>query len=74
MKTAVIVPVSDKNGFNARIAEHFGRAPFYAVVPLYRMEKLKTSKHWKRGSTHLFRTMSVMNACICSTRRISSTP
>jgi len=34
MKTRVIVPVSDKNGLNARIAEHFGRAPFYDVVEL----------------------------------------
>jgi predicted Fe-Mo cluster-binding NifX family protein len=34
MKTRVIVPVSDKNGLNAKIAEHFGRAPFYAVIEL----------------------------------------
>jgi predicted Fe-Mo cluster-binding NifX family protein len=30
----VIVPVSDRNGLKAGIAEHFGRAPFYAVVTL----------------------------------------
>jgi predicted Fe-Mo cluster-binding NifX family protein len=34
MKNTVIVPVSDENGLNARIAEHFGRAPFYAIVAL----------------------------------------
>jgi predicted Fe-Mo cluster-binding NifX family protein len=34
MKTKIIVPVSDKNGLNAKIAEHFGRAPFYAVIEL----------------------------------------
>ena len=34
MKTKVIVPVADKNGLDARIAEHFGRAPFYATVVL----------------------------------------
>jgi len=34
MKTTIIVPVSDKNGLNAQIAEHFGRAPFYAIVAL----------------------------------------
>lgn len=33
-KTTIIVPVSDKNGLNSHIAEHFGRAPFYAVVAL----------------------------------------
>jgi len=30
----VIVPVSDRNGLNAGIAEHFGRAPFYVTVTL----------------------------------------
>ena len=30
----VIAPVSDNNGLNARIAEHFGRALFYAIVIL----------------------------------------
>ena len=34
MKTIVIIPVLDESGLNARIAEHFGRAPFYAVVTL----------------------------------------
>jgi predicted Fe-Mo cluster-binding NifX family protein len=34
LETRVIVPVSDKNGLDARVAEHFGRAPFYAVVTL----------------------------------------
>jgi len=28
----VIVPVEDQKGLNARLAEHFGRAPYYAVV------------------------------------------
>jgi predicted Fe-Mo cluster-binding NifX family protein len=30
----VIVPVEDQKGLNARLAEHFGRAPYYAVVDL----------------------------------------
>ena len=34
MKTKVVIPVSDRNGLNARIAEHFGRAPFFAVLNL----------------------------------------
>ena len=34
MKTRVIVPVSDENGLDARLAEHFGRAPFYVVLVL----------------------------------------
>jgi predicted Fe-Mo cluster-binding NifX family protein len=32
--TKIIVPVSDKNGLNARIYEHLGRAPFYAIINL----------------------------------------
>jgi len=44
MKTKVIIPVSDKKGLNARIAEHFGRAPFYAVLELndQKIESIKT--------------------------------
>jgi predicted Fe-Mo cluster-binding NifX family protein len=30
----IIVPVSDKKGLNARIYEHLGRAPFYAIIDL----------------------------------------
>jgi len=28
----VIVPVEDQKGLKARLAEHFGRAPYYAIV------------------------------------------
>jgi predicted Fe-Mo cluster-binding NifX family protein len=28
----VIVPTEDQQGLNARLAEHFGRAPYYTVV------------------------------------------
>ena len=44
MKAKIIVPVSDNNGLNARIAEHFGRAPFYAVIELDngKIESIKT--------------------------------
>jgi predicted Fe-Mo cluster-binding NifX family protein len=30
----VIVPAEDPKGLSARLAEHFGRAPYYAVVEL----------------------------------------
>lgn len=30
----VVVPVVDKSGLNAQLAEHFGRAPYFAVVEL----------------------------------------
>jgi predicted Fe-Mo cluster-binding NifX family protein len=34
VKTKVIIPAADENDLDARIAEHFGRAPFYAIVSL----------------------------------------
>jgi predicted Fe-Mo cluster-binding NifX family protein len=34
LKTKIAIPVEDKNGLDSRIAEHFGRAPFYAIVNL----------------------------------------
>jgi predicted Fe-Mo cluster-binding NifX family protein len=30
----IIVPAEDKSGLNAPLAEHFGRAPYFAVVEL----------------------------------------
>ncbi len=32
MTTRVIIPVQDENGLNAQVAEHFGRAPYFAVL------------------------------------------
>ncbi|MCW4018806.1 MAG: dinitrogenase iron-molybdenum cofactor biosynthesis protein [Candidatus Bathyarchaeota archaeon] len=34
MPRRIVVPVADQNGLAARLAEHFGRAPFFAVVDL----------------------------------------
>jgi len=30
----IVVPTVDKSGLNAQLAEHFGRAPYFAVVEL----------------------------------------
>ena len=32
MTTRVIIPVEDENGQEAQLAQHFGRAPYFAVV------------------------------------------
>lgn len=32
MTDRLIVPAEDQNGLSARLAEHFGRAPYFAVV------------------------------------------
>jgi predicted Fe-Mo cluster-binding NifX family protein len=52
MKTTIIVPVSDNNGLNARIAEHFGRAPFYAVVALDEDGKVENAETLENKGEH----------------------
>lgn len=34
MTDRVIVPAEDQKGLDAKVAQHFGRAPYYAVVDL----------------------------------------
>jgi len=30
----IVVPVSDEKGIDAQLSQHFGRAPFYAIIDL----------------------------------------
>jgi len=32
--TKIVIPILEKKGLDARLAEHFGRAPFYEVIVL----------------------------------------
>jgi predicted Fe-Mo cluster-binding NifX family protein len=34
MSMRIVVPVSDEGGIDARLSEHFGRAPYYAIIDL----------------------------------------
>lgn len=34
MKERVVIPTEDGNGLNARLSEHFGRAPYFIIVEL----------------------------------------
>ena len=34
MTTRIVIPVENEAGLEARVAEHFGRAPYFAVVDL----------------------------------------
>ena len=34
MRAKIVVPVADESGLNAQLAEHFGRAPYFAIVDL----------------------------------------
>ena len=40
MNTRIVIPVQDETGLQVRLAQHFGRAPFYAVVDLDENNKL----------------------------------
>src|SRR4030043_1043568 len=42
VKTKIAIPVEDKNGLDARIADHFGRAPFYAIVSFDDQKSIET--------------------------------
>ena len=34
MNVRIVVPVSDEKGIDSRLSQHFGRAPFYAIIDL----------------------------------------
>ncbi|MEM3706124.1 MAG: NifB/NifX family molybdenum-iron cluster-binding protein [Candidatus Bathyarchaeia archaeon] len=34
MRERVVIPAEDGNGLNARLSEHFGRAPYFIIVDL----------------------------------------
>jgi len=34
MVVRIVIPVLDESGLNARLSEHFGRAPYFAVIEL----------------------------------------
>jgi predicted Fe-Mo cluster-binding NifX family protein len=34
MNMRIVVPVSDERGVDARLSQHFGRAPYYAIIDL----------------------------------------
>ena len=34
MAKRIVIPVEDKLGLEAHVAQHFGRAPYFAVVDL----------------------------------------
>ena len=34
MKKRIVIPAEDGNGLNARLSEHFGRAPYFVIVDL----------------------------------------
>jgi hypothetical protein len=53
MTKRIVIPVEDERGLEARVAEHFGRAPFFAVVDLDENGKiLNTKTEANKGEHH----------------------
>lgn len=53
MTKRIAIPVEDERGLEARVAEHFGRAPFFAVVDLDENgEILSTKTEANKGEHH----------------------
>ena len=53
MTKRIVIPVEDEGGLEARVAEHFGRAPFFAVVDLDENGKiLSTKTEANKGEHH----------------------
>ena len=44
MTDRVIVPTQNQQGLDARVAEHFGRAPYYTIVELDETEEVSSVK------------------------------
>jgi len=49
----ILVPVVDQHGLNARLAEHFGRAPGFAVVDLDENGEVSNVKTVSNTSEHV---------------------
>lgn len=44
MTTRIVVPTEDEGGLDSRLAEHFGRAPYFAVIDLNEKDEVSSVK------------------------------
>lgn len=44
MITRIVIPVLDESGLDAKLSEHFGRAPYFAVVEIDESGRVKSQK------------------------------
>jgi len=44
MGVRIVIPVLDESGLNARLSEHFGRAPYFAVIELDENGRISNQK------------------------------
>lgn len=52
MSIRLAIPVQDSNGLNARLSQHFGRAPYFAVVELDEAGELSNLRMVPNRSEH----------------------
>jgi predicted Fe-Mo cluster-binding NifX family protein len=53
MTKRIMMPVEDEAGLEAQLAQHFGRAPFFALVELDEKQKLSKVKTEPNRSEHM---------------------
>ena len=52
MTARIVVPVLDESGLNARLSEHFGRAPYFAVIDLDENGRISSQRTVPNMSEH----------------------
>ncbi len=50
--TRIVVPVLDDSGLDAKLSEHFGRAPYFAVIDLGENGRISSQKAVPNTSEH----------------------
>ena len=68
-KARIVIPVVDESGLNARLSEHFGRAPYFAVVNLDQDGQILSHKTVPNTSEH-FRGTGLPHTCKMHVDRI----
>jgi predicted Fe-Mo cluster-binding NifX family protein len=49
----IVIPVENQDGLEAKVAQHFGRAPYFAVVELDENEQIKNVKTEANKGEHM---------------------
>jgi predicted Fe-Mo cluster-binding NifX family protein len=53
MKKRIVFPVENKAGLEAKVAQHFGRAPYYAVVEIDESGRISSVKTEENTGEHM---------------------
>ena len=52
MNARIVIPTLDKNGLNAQLSEHFGRAPYFTVIDVDENGRVTDQKTIANESEH----------------------